>query len=71
MTCQRWNKAELLKQTNRYFSNNRAPKADAMEVIGIDDPTKIHSALLQLRSAGKIFRNSSLLLLHRSSLLAV
>lgn len=38
MTCQWWNKAELLKQTNQYFCNNHASKADAVEVIAIDDP---------------------------------
>lgn len=29
-----------------------------MELVGIDDPTKINSALLQLRSAVKAFRNT-------------
>lgn len=38
-----------------------------MELVGIDDPTKINSALLQLRSAVKAFRNSSVSLLRQCS----
>lgn len=57
-----------LFQTNQWFSNNYASRAEATQLIGIDDPTKINSALLQLRSGVKAFRNSSVSLLHRGSL---
>lgn len=38
-----------------------------MELVGIDDPTKINSALLQVCSAVKAFRNPSDSLLRRCS----